>query len=120
MFRFAGHHGKPAGTERERRHALHLRFYAPLDDGELFLGGVVVPPDKTIWRGFQDDGGGAFGGIAGFDGGSEAFYVAISLELDLSQRTNDAVFSGLRWRKARNPEQQDCEPKWRQVLQFRT
>ena len=82
VLRFARHHGKPAWAERTGGHALHFRLDGALDDDELFLRRVKMPRDKTIGRGFQDDGGRAFGRIAAFDRGGQALDVVILLELD--------------------------------------
>ena len=111
VLRFAGHGGKSAWTERARRHPVHFRPDVSLYDDELFLGGVIVPRDQTIRYSFQDDGGRAFGGVAGFDRREQALDFVIGVEFEFGQGTNDAAVFGLRLRKARDPEQQDREPR---------
>lgn len=111
MFRLAGHHGKPTRAERARRHPLHFRLDASLCDDELLRGGVVMPRDEAIWRSFQDDCRRAFGGVAGFDRGEEALHIVIRVEFKFGERPDYAVVFGLSLRKARDPKEQDREPK---------
>jgi hypothetical protein len=118
--RFARHHGKSAGAKSARRHPLHFRLDASLNDDELLFGGVVVPRDKTVWRSFQNDGRRTFGEVAGFNRGEKALHVVVRVELEFGERPDRAVIFGLGLRKARDPEKEDREPKWRQVLQLRT
>ena len=91
MFGFAGHHCKPARSERACRHAFHFSLDGSLGDDELFLRGVVVPGNQTIGRSSQDKGGWPSGGITGFGCREKALDVVIGIELHFRERPDDAV-----------------------------
>ncbi len=104
VLRFAGHRGKPTWAERARRHPVHFRPDVSLYDDELFLGGVVVPRDKTVRRSFQDDRRRAFGGISRLNRREKALDVVIGVEFEFGERPDYAVVFRLSLRKARDPE----------------
>ena len=87
---FAGHHGEAGGGEDFVRRSFHAGENVAADHEHLLFGGVRVRGNDAARGSFEEEGGGAFIGVAIFEGGFEASGLPVGGEFGGRKWSDDA------------------------------